>query len=371
MVKQLLSQNIKESIGIVAFSQEQQGVIEDAIINLATADKKFDELLELAYNRKDEGQYTGLFIKNLENVQGDERDIIIMSVCYGHDSNKKMLMNFGPINKKGGEKRLNVIFSRAKKHMAIVSSIRHHHITNDYNEGANYFKRFLQYTEMVSIGNMSHARTILDSLITSNKRTNSLSELQSITTQQIKNALEARDYIVDEKIGQSSFKCSLGVKQTIEDNHYIMGILIDNEDHYKNDDLVEQYFQRPSILRSFGWNVMNVYTKDWLLDQDRVINMIMRNIENKDGDETLSEYKNTPSINVADKPRDLFDTMLRSEDGKKFWEIAQDNMQIKIRYGKIGSKGQIEIKSFNSESNALEAKEQLINKQLEMGYRLE
>ncbi|MBA2744710.1 MAG: DUF2075 domain-containing protein, partial [Flavisolibacter sp.] len=132
IVKRLLLDGINETIGIVAFSQEQQGVIEEAIESLAAADAVFAEALEKANNRKDDGQYTGLFVKNLENVQGDERDIIIMSVCYGYDSNKKMLMNFGPINRKGGEKRLNVIFSRAKKHMAIVSSIRHHSITNEY-----------------------------------------------------------------------------------------------------------------------------------------------------------------------------------------------------------------------------------------------
>lgn len=134
ILRKLLLDGVKETIGIVAFSQEQQGVIEEALDTLAAADKAFDDALEKAYNRKDEGQFTGLFVKNLENVQGDERDIIIMSVCYGHDGNKKMLMNFGPINRKGGEKRLNVIFSRAKKHMAVISSIRHFHITNDYND---------------------------------------------------------------------------------------------------------------------------------------------------------------------------------------------------------------------------------------------
>ena len=139
ILKKLLLDNVQDTIGIVAFSQEQQGIIEEAIDNLAATDKSFEDVLEKAYSRKDEGQFTGLFIKNLENVQGDERDIIIMSVCYGHDSNKKMLMNFGPINRKGGEKRLNVIFSRAKKHMAIISSIQYYHISNDYNDGANYF----------------------------------------------------------------------------------------------------------------------------------------------------------------------------------------------------------------------------------------
>ena len=143
LVRELLKRNTKESIGIVAFSQEQQHTIEDALTALATQDKLFEQQLEEAYNRVEDDQFTGLIIKNLENIQGDERDIIIMSICYGFDAKKKMIMNFGPVNRKGGEKRLNVIFSRAKKHLAVVSSIKHFNITNEYNEGASYFRRFL------------------------------------------------------------------------------------------------------------------------------------------------------------------------------------------------------------------------------------
>ena len=84
-------------------------------------------------------------MKNLENVQGDERDVILMSVCYGPDADGRMVMNFGPINQDGGEKRLNVIFSRARVHMAIVSSIDADAITNTYNDGANTLRRFLEY----------------------------------------------------------------------------------------------------------------------------------------------------------------------------------------------------------------------------------
>jgi len=125
LIKTLLNKDDKQSIGVVAFSQEQQYEIENALIRLASSDKDFENKLEEEYQRQEEGQFVGLFVKNLENVQGDERDIIIMSVCYGHDHNKRMIMNFGPINRKGGEKRLNVIFSRAKKHMAIISSIKY------------------------------------------------------------------------------------------------------------------------------------------------------------------------------------------------------------------------------------------------------
>src|SRR4030095_5443832 len=110
---------------------------------LAADDPEFGARLETEMAREEDDQFCGLFGKNLENVQGDERDIVLMSVCYGHDAGGRMLMNFGPINQRGGEKRLNVIFSRAKHHMAIVSSIRHRDITNDYNDGANSFKNFL------------------------------------------------------------------------------------------------------------------------------------------------------------------------------------------------------------------------------------
>jgi superfamily I DNA and/or RNA helicase len=75
----------------------------------------FAARLEAEYVREEDDQFCGLFIKNLENVQGDERDIIILSICYGPNPEGRMLMNFGPINQRGGEKRLNVIFSRALK----------------------------------------------------------------------------------------------------------------------------------------------------------------------------------------------------------------------------------------------------------------
>src|SRR5690606_7669269 len=99
LVKQLLLDQVQDSIGIVAFSQEQQGAISAAIASLAAEDRAFEPSLENARNRTAEGQYTGLFIKNLENVQGDERDIIIISICYGHNRQGKMLMNFGPVNR--------------------------------------------------------------------------------------------------------------------------------------------------------------------------------------------------------------------------------------------------------------------------------
>src|SRR5262249_26223895 len=132
LVRGLLTRKTPHSIGIVAFSEAQQTEIEGALEALAASDAEFGTLLEEAYVREENDQFCGLFVKNLENVQGDERDLIILSICYGPDREGRMLMNFGPINQRGGEKRLNVIFSRARHHMVVVSSIRHQAITNDY-----------------------------------------------------------------------------------------------------------------------------------------------------------------------------------------------------------------------------------------------
>ncbi|RYY55081.1 MAG: DUF4011 domain-containing protein [Chitinophagaceae bacterium] len=366
MVRELLLRDAKETIGIVAFSQEQQGVIEEAIDSLAANDKLFDEALEKAYSRKDEGQFTGLFIKNLENVQGDERDIIIMSVCYGYDANKKMLMNFGPINRKGGEKRLNVIFSRAKKHMAVVSSIRHNDITNDHNEGANYFKRFLHYSEMIATGNYSTARTILDGLVRTDQQKKEQEDELAVTTTSIRKALEAKGYVVDERVGQSNFKCSLAVKRKAGDDQYLLGILVDDSFHYQNDDLVEQYYQRPAILEAFGWRVMNVFAKDWLENSEVMLGSIIRRIENQDT--VALPVKPAPGVIVQPVIKENPFMELRSPDGSSFWKIRQDGLRLEIQSGKLGHKGMVQVRTFDSPEDVLAEKEMLLGKKETEGF---
>ncbi|GAA0553380.1 AAA domain-containing protein [Chitinophaga japonensis] len=282
MVKQLLLDAVQDSIGIVAFSQEQQGAINAAIATLAAEDRAFEAALENARNRTTAGQYNGLFVKNLENVQGDERDIIIISICYGHNRQGKMGMNFGPINRQGGEKRLNVIFSRARKHMAVVSSIRHSHITNTHNAGARYFRLFLHYAEMAGAGRMQEAQQLLDSLPPPGKKAPSRSTASgNITTQQVKAALQAAGYTVDEAVGQSSFRCTLAVKRQAADTHYCLGILVDDEQHYAQNNLVEQYYQRPAVLQSFGWRIAGVYAKDWLADRHKVLSRLLALLQDK------------------------------------------------------------------------------------------
>lgn len=238
---------------------------------LAQDDAEFRDRLDAEWEREIEGQFVGLLVKNLENIQGDERDIVILSVCYGYGPNGKMLMNFGPINKSGGERRLNVAFSRAKHHMAIVSSIQHADVTNDYNDGANCLKNYLRYAEAVSTGNRDASHRVLHGM----SRWPAASddphrEADDPLAEQIAAALEAKGYRVDRTVGQSHFRCDLAVRRDGE-TAYRLAILVDNASYYDQSDLLERDLMRPKLLRDFGWKVTFVLAKDWYEDRAAVL----------------------------------------------------------------------------------------------------
>ncbi len=374
MVQELLVQNKEQSIGIVAFSMEQQNEIETAIEAICIEDKVFENLLEEEYKRMENNQFVGLFVKNLENVQGDERDIIIMSTCYGYNPNGKMLMNFGPINKRGGEKRLNVIFSRAKKSMCVVSSIKYFDIKNEYNEGANYFRKYLQYAELISLGQLEAANNVLNSI----NSKNSIQESSQIA-EQLQAEIEKMGYAVTRNIGQSKFKCHLGIKKSTEDEEFVLGIMIDDDLHYSNNDILEQYLLRPEILKANGWNICQIYSKDWIENKPRVLKMIAASLNNElffeevEVENSFIEIENESTEDEANHPDSNestdFEKYINISNGsKKFWEIGTDGKNVIVQYGRIGTKGQRMVKAFESEDDAVKEKRKLIAQKLAKEY---
>lgn len=268
LVRGLLSNDRRVTIGIVAFSEAQQDEIEQALTRLAQEDSDFATKLEAEYDREDDGQFVGLLVKNLENIQGDERDVIIMSVCYGPDAAGKMRMNFGPINRSGGEKRLNVAFTRAKHHMALVSSIRSSAITNEYNVGANCLKNYLRYAEASSIGDEQSASVVLRQLSLKSDKEAEDAELSPVA-QEIAAEFQGRGFLVESNVGQSHFRCDLAIRRP-DATSYELGILLDSPEWYAESDLLERDLMKPRLLHAFGWNMVVVLTKDWITDSGKV-----------------------------------------------------------------------------------------------------
>jgi hypothetical protein len=269
LVRSLLTKETGLTLGVAAFSEAQQGEIEDALQRLATQDPIFAAKLEAEETREDDDQFVGLFVKNLENVQGDERDVIIMSVCYAPGPTGRMVMNFGPINQRGGEKRLNVIFSRARQHMAIVSSIRGSQITNDHNDGANALRRFLEYAEALSMGNAARANGILE-LVNPLQRRSLHGKASSPVVDGLALALRERGLIVEVDHGRSRFRCDLAIRHKEHDDHYL-AVLIDTQERSMLGSIDERSIVHPMILASFGWRVVHVLTKDWWSQPDIVL----------------------------------------------------------------------------------------------------
>lgn len=259
-IERRLSDNIlnKKSIGVVTFSSVQQNLIEDLLSDLFVLRP---DLESVALDRKEP-----LFIKNLENVQGDERDVILFSVGYGPDAEGRVSMNFGPLNRIGGERRLNVAVSRARYEMKIFSTLRSDQI--DLNRtsavGIAGLKRFLEYAER-------------GERINCEKQLN-VTEKTSIE-QIIAKKLTELDYEVHTNIGASGYKIDIGVVDDKNPGKYILGILCDGENYRRTKTTRDREIVQNNVLRMLGWNICRVWTLDWWENPSEVISTIKDAIE--------------------------------------------------------------------------------------------
>lgn len=395
LVRELLNRETGRSLGVVAFSQAQQGAIEAALAELGAADPAFAARLEAEYTREEDDQFCGLFVKNLENVQGDERDIIILSICYGRGPDGRMLMNFGPINQRGGEKRLNVIFSRARHHMAVVSGIRHDAITNDYNEGAAALKHFLRYAECVSRGDRGLAQRVLEGLNPLARTALGGVAGADEMSQQLAAALRERGHAVDERVGQSRFRCDLGIRSA-DGSHYALAILIDTAAHYANRDVMERHVSRPRILGSFGWRTVQVLARDWLHDPQAVLGTIERALrqEAEPPEAVALPEIDTSAAPAEESPLPPQESVMEAAapaaplpapaaaatavparhfectegSARKFWRISRQGIDVTVSYGRIGTQGQTQIKQFVTEQRAEQEVQKLVAEKLKKGY---
>jgi len=264
LLRSILMRKTGMTIAIVAFSETQQREIEEAIARLSEEDETFARLLADEQERTEDGEFVGLLVKNLENVQGDERDIVIVSVCYGPNVSRKMRMNFGPINKVGGEKRLNVIFSRARRHMAIVSTITGDEITNDYNTGALALKTILQFARATSAGETDMADRILDRY-RSGSVFNARAPEQYAAARRVASWLRHEMGIAcDCNVGLSEFVIDVVPQIAAHDTRTgcPVAILIDRSDLYERGMVDEMLTSRAAILEAFGWDVVTIPLKD-------------------------------------------------------------------------------------------------------------
>jgi predicted DNA-binding WGR domain protein len=388
LVRELLQRKTGLSIGIIAFSEAQQDEIERGLDRLAREDAAFRDLLDAELEREDDGQFVGLLVKNLENIQGDERDVVILSICYGPGPDGRMMMNFGPINQSGGEKRLNVAFSRAKRHMAIVSSIHAPDVKNVYNAGANCLRNYLQYAEHVSAGDLAGAKRVLQACVVGRESKGEEYRAGAVA-RQLADALRAKGYEVDSGVGQSKFRCDLAVRKAGEP-FYRAAVVVDTPEYYRQSDLMERELLKPRVLRAFDWRVCHILAKDWLNDRAGVMERLEQVLEGKDKMEAVviepesiapvppvSSFEElegaaapAPAPISAAPPAGGLRRFEFVEGGSsKFWAVSVAGVEVTVHFGRIGTEGQVRSKSFPDAAGAKREAEGLIREKLGKGYK--
>lgn len=251
----------EESLGVVAMNAEQCLHIESAIETLAKDDIEFRKRLE-----EDSSRQEPLFVKNLENVQGDERDVIFISMTYGPQEAKgRVLQRFGPINSETGWRRLNVLFTRSKKRMHIFSSMGSSDIVVDdtSKRGVCALRNFLAYCES---GILHETQTI------TNRSPESDFEIA------VMNALRDKGFECVPQVGVAGFFVDIAVLDPDNQGRYLMGVECDGATYHSAKSARDRDRLRQTILERLGWRIRRIWSTDWFRNPHAQLQPILQEL---------------------------------------------------------------------------------------------
>lgn len=270
--------NPEKSLGVGTFSQSQQVAIYDELDLL----RKSDPTLEIFFAGNMEESF---FIKNLETIQGDERDVIFISVGYGRDSNGKITMNFGPLNKEGGERRLNVLVTRAREKVVVFSSITGNDFDLSKTEslGVHKLKQYLDFAK-------SHGdQSLLDNIPDFSGEFDESNVFERSVYQQ----LQERGIIAIPQVGFAGYKIDFGILHPDNHSKFILALECDGANYHSSATARDRDRLRQEVLENLGWRFYRIWSTDWFLNQSREMTKLLEAIEDA----------KTTSINVNCKPQ--------------------------------------------------------------------
>ena len=249
IVEQLRTDPTK-SIGVITFNLKQKELIEDLLAQKVRADPLLAELIERA-----EGLEEPLIIRNLESIQGEQRDVIFISINFAPAVlGSEMAQRFGPVNGKTGWRRLNVMVSRAKERMEVFSSINSEAISAepDSKTGAAYLKRFLYYAETGRLDTVTPFGT---------------REMDSDFERSVAEHIRILGYDVEAQIGVSGFWIDLGVFAPGRRDRFCLGIECDGASYHSSRVARDRDRIREDVLKSRGWTLHRIWSTDWFQDR--------------------------------------------------------------------------------------------------------
>jgi very-short-patch-repair endonuclease len=249
----------KKSLGVGTFNLRQQVAIQDEI----ELRRRQDPSIEPFFSAGNEEPF---FVKNLENIQGDERDVIFLSVTYGKDISGVLRHNFGPLNGQNGWRRLNVITTRAKEHMRVFSSMRGEDINlaRTNSEGAKLLRSFLTFAE----------RGVIDSLLVS-----AAADTESPFERDVFMTLSRRGLRLQPQVGVAGYRIDFGVLDDEVEGRFVCGLECDGAAYHSSQTARDRDRLRQQVLEGRGWTLHRIWSTDWFKDRAGSIERIVQLVE--------------------------------------------------------------------------------------------
>lgn len=295
-----------QSLGVVAFSKVQARLIQDYIENelRMNPDSAVEQYL---YGNSLEEKF---FVKNLENVQGDERDVIFISVGYGRQESGKFSYNFGPVSKEGGERRLNVLFSRAKLKCVVFSNFTADEMDLSKTDslGFKVLRSYLLYAEKREI----------DSIVINNQE-----KFDSKFEEQVSNALIKNGFDIQNQVGSQGFWIDIGVKHPVEKGRFILAVECDGAKYHSSKIARDRDKSRQLILEMQGWKFYRIWSTDWFLNTHRETEKLIAYVNGIISEEVPVNriyHKNGIEINTSYETKEI---PLQISNYKKFDELVE------------------------------------------------
>lgn len=274
----------RRSFGVVTFSQAQQQLVE----NLLDEERRQYPEIEAHFGDSPPVEGEPVFVKNLENVQGDERDVILFSICYGPDESGKVAMTFGPLNRDGGERRLNVAITRAKHEMLIFSGLRGDQIdlTRTRARGVRDLKYFLEYAER-------GPRALISATLATGH-----AEADSEFEQMVADRLRSHGYEVHHQVGCSGYRLDLGIVDPAAPGRYLLGVECDGATYHRAATARDRDKLRQLILEDLGWTLHRIWSTDWWHNADREMEKLLAAISQR----ITASASATPDLEGGSQP---------------------------------------------------------------------
>jgi very-short-patch-repair endonuclease len=254
-----MRQHPDESLGVVTLNFEQRELVEELL------DRRLrDDPAAVAYQERMQGGPETFFVKNLENVQGDERDVMFISTTYGPDARGNQYQRFGPINCTNGHRRLNVLFTRAKKRTVVFSSLDPDRIQTTANSpwGLRVLKEYLIFARTGVLQQPDHG---------SDQPVNDFERA-------VGTVLKEKGYEVVPQVGVAGFFIDLGVKHPSKAGTFLLGIECDGAGYHSGRSARDRDRLRQEILENLGWKIHRIWSTDWFKSRDDEIKRLLRHL---------------------------------------------------------------------------------------------